>query len=110
MVKKVVSVLGDSTNGAECKQGLLVKTIGVTTVFAGGLPVQAGDLLHLLQSSRNTSHVYDDFCTKSHSPTLIGTSLTVTVEGMSIGRTGDGYSECTATIVTGLQSTVFAGG
>jgi hypothetical protein len=115
MVMKLVSVLGDDVTGTECGTELFVKAITPTTVFAGGLPIQAGDILHPLTSSTNTPHLHTPPgapvpCSNFHTPilALIGSILTVRVEGMSIGTDGDSYAGCTGTLQQSLQGTVFA--
>lgn len=92
-----VTRIGDADVG-HCSG--MVRAQGSGNVFVNGRPVSC-------QSHKNTVHLLPGNPCPPHSAAITSGSGTVKVNGLGIGRVGDGVSGCTS--VAAGSSNVFAG-
>jgi uncharacterized Zn-binding protein involved in type VI secretion len=92
-----VTRIGDADVG-HCSG--MVRAQGSGNVFVNGRPVSC-------QSHSNTVHLLPGSPCPAHSAAIASGSSTVIVNGLGIGRVGDGVSGCTS--VAAGSSNVFAG-
>jgi len=91
-----VTRIGDN-DSAHCSG--MTRAQGSGNVFANGRPVSC-------QSHKNTVHLLPGAPCPPHSAAISSGSSTVFVNGLGIGRVGDGISGCTS--VAAGSSNVFA--